>query len=59
MWEELERYRNHYLQKEIQDVMKASSINCQQNKGKHVIYSSKTILLYSPIDRDEPVFGQT
>lgn len=33
MWEELERYRNHYLQKEIQDIMKPSSINCQQNKG--------------------------
>lgn len=47
MWEELERYRNHYLQKEIQDVMKASSINCQQNKGKHVMHSSKTILTVS------------
>ncbi|KAH8394744.1 hypothetical protein KR222_003947 [Zaprionus bogoriensis] len=32
MWEQLERYRNHYLQREIQDVMKPSSINCLQGK---------------------------
>ncbi|XP_064542890.1 uncharacterized protein LOC135431605 [Drosophila montana] len=31
MWEELEKYRNHFLQHEIKDVLKPSSINCQQN----------------------------
>ncbi|XP_017037109.1 uncharacterized protein [Drosophila kikkawai] len=30
MWEQLERYRNHFLQREIKDVMKPSSINNQQ-----------------------------
>lgn len=34
MWEQLEGYRNHFLQKEIKDVMKPSSINCLQTKGK-------------------------
>ncbi|KAI8035938.1 uncharacterized protein LOC128256753 [Drosophila gunungcola] len=32
MWEQLERYRNHFLQNEIKDVLKPSSINRQQNK---------------------------
>ncbi|XP_034477715.1 uncharacterized protein LOC117784166 [Drosophila innubila] len=31
MWEQLEKYRNHFLQYEIKDVMKPSSINCLQN----------------------------
>lgn len=31
MWEDLEKYRNHFLQSEIKDVMKPSSINCLQN----------------------------
>ncbi|EDW35889.1 GL17497 [Drosophila persimilis] len=31
MWEQLERYRNHFLQLEVKDVLKPSSINCQQN----------------------------
>lgn len=34
MWEQLEGYRNHFLQKDIKDVMKPSSINCLQTKGK-------------------------
>lgn len=35
MWEQMERYRNQFLQREIKDVMKPSSINSQQNKGKY------------------------
>ncbi|XP_060654480.1 uncharacterized protein LOC132790066 [Drosophila nasuta] len=35
MWEELEKYRNHFLQYEIKDVMKPSSINCLQNTEWH------------------------
>ncbi|KAH8283464.1 hypothetical protein KR018_002982 [Drosophila ironensis] len=31
MWEELERYRNHFLQHEVKDLMKPSSINKTQN----------------------------
>ncbi|KAM8713081.1 hypothetical protein ACLKA7_013405 [Drosophila subpalustris] len=31
MWEQLEKYRNQFLQYEIKDVMKPSSINCLQN----------------------------
>ncbi|XP_017077648.1 uncharacterized protein LOC108112331 [Drosophila eugracilis] len=32
MWEQLARYRNHFLQLEIKDVMKSTSINTQQNQ---------------------------
>ncbi|XP_030375521.1 uncharacterized protein LOC115624815 [Scaptodrosophila lebanonensis] len=32
MWEELERYRNHFLQHEIKTVLKPSSINRQQER---------------------------
>ncbi|KAH8401014.1 hypothetical protein KR009_002438 [Drosophila setifemur] len=31
MWEQLEKYRNHFLQLEVKDVLKPSSINSQQN----------------------------
>lgn len=34
MWEQLEGYRNHFLQSDFKDVMKPSSINCLQTKGK-------------------------
>jgi len=34
MWEQLAQYRNHFLQHEIKDVLKPTSINSQQNKGK-------------------------
>ncbi|KAH8327073.1 hypothetical protein KR074_002256 [Drosophila pseudoananassae] len=32
MWEQLEKYRNHFLQHEIKDVLKPSSINDKQNE---------------------------
>ncbi|XP_037715462.1 uncharacterized protein LOC119550674 [Drosophila subpulchrella] len=32
MWEQLAQYRNHFLQHEIKDVLKPTSINSQQNK---------------------------
>ncbi|EDV55542.1 uncharacterized protein LOC6548383 [Drosophila erecta] len=32
MWEQLARYRNHFLQYEIKDVLKPTSINSQQDK---------------------------
>lgn len=53
MWEELEKYRNHFLQHEIKDVMKPSSINCQQNKGK--LSPPRTAL---PIDHSLYRMGQ-
>ncbi|BFG03702.1 uncharacterized protein DMAD_02895 [Drosophila madeirensis] len=31
MWEQLEKYRNNFLQLEIKDVLKPGSINCLQN----------------------------
>ncbi|EDV37101.1 uncharacterized protein Dana_GF11600 [Drosophila ananassae] len=32
MWEQLEKYRNHFLQHEIKDLLKPSSINNKQNE---------------------------
>ncbi|XP_017866558.1 PREDICTED: uncharacterized protein LOC108616103 isoform X1 [Drosophila arizonae] len=31
MWEQLERYRNHFLQREMKGVMKSSTVNCLQS----------------------------
>lgn len=34
MWEQLERYRNHFLQREMKGVMKSSTVNCLQSTGR-------------------------
>jgi len=46
MWEQLARYRNHFLQHEIKDVMKPTSINSLQTTGNLVaIYNQRRIII--------------
>ncbi|XP_068146854.1 uncharacterized protein [Drosophila tropicalis] len=35
MWEQLEKYRNHFLQNDYKNLLKPSSINCLQNEAWH------------------------
>lgn len=60
MWEQLARYRNHFLQHEIKDVMKPTSINSLQTTGNLVaIYNQRRIIIKKMDYRVDASYGET